>query len=50
MYIGGHEKNIISDSFLLREALGKYIQWRSKVSSFFFYLNKKKNKQNFKMK
>jgi hypothetical protein len=31
MYIGGHDKNIISDSVLLREALGKYIQWRSKV-------------------
>jgi len=36
MYIGGHEKNIISDSFLLREALGKYIQWKSKVFRFSF--------------
>jgi hypothetical protein len=38
MYIGGHENNIISDSILLREVLEKYINWRSKVSSFFLFL------------
>jgi hypothetical protein len=37
MFIGGHEKNIISDSVLLREALEKYLHWRSKVD-FIFHL------------
>jgi len=31
MYIGGHEKNIISDSILLREALENYVKWKWKV-------------------
>ncbi len=35
MFIGGHEKNIISDSVLLREALEKYLHWRSKVHFMF---------------
>jgi hypothetical protein len=35
MFIGGHEKNIISDSVLLREALEKYLHWRSKVHFIF---------------
>ena len=42
MFIGGHEENIISDSVLLREALEKYIQWRSKVFEFMLNLRRKK--------
>lgn len=39
MFIGGNEKNIISDSVLLQETLGKYIQWKSKVFQIYFFIN-----------